>query len=84
MDSNLDIFIKISEQLGKLNGNMESVLSQLAQHNTRITNLEKNSSGGSGMKDQLLSLLAKALVIGSVGIACLAGGAGILSKIFGA
>lgn len=81
MNDNLDIWVKISSQIGELNASVKSVLDKLTNHEQRLTNLETKKA--EDWKTQLLMLLAKAIVIGGVAIAGLAGVGGILSKILG-
>ena len=76
-----EFFIKLNGELAALNANMKNVLDKLTNHEQRLTSLEQKKEDG--WKTQLLMLLAKAIVIGGVAIAGLAGVGGILSKIFG-
>lgn len=84
-EDHLDIWVKISQQIGELNGFIKTALDKLADHEKRLDDLEKEKRGAKddGWKNQLLLLLAKASVIGAVAIGSLAGAGGILSKIFG-
>lgn len=77
-----EFLIELNGQLQALNANMRNVLDKLTNHEQRLTSLEQKKEDG--WKTQLLMLLAKAIVIGGVAIAGLAGVGGILSKIFGA
>ena len=85
-EDHLDIWVKISGQIGELNGFIKTALDKLADHEKRLDNLEKDKHGAKddGWKTQLLLLLAKASVVGAVAIGSLVGAGGILSKIFGA
>ena len=86
-EDHLDIWVKISQQIGELNGFIKTALDKLADHEKRLDDLEKDKRGAKaddGWKNQLLLLLAKASVIGAVAIGSLVGAGGILSKIFGA
>ena len=76
-----EFLIELNGQLQALNANMRNVLDKLTNHEQRLTSLEQKKEDG--WKTQLLMLLAKAIVIGGVAIAGLAGVGGILSKIFG-
>ena len=76
-----EFFIKLTGELSALNANMKNVLDKLTNHEQRLTNLEQKKEDG--WKTQLLMLLAKAVVIGGVCIASLAGAGGLLSKIVG-
>lgn len=83
-NDHLDIWVKISQQIGELNGFIKTALDKLADHEKRLDNLEKHKeSKEDNWKTQLLLLLAKAAVIGGVSIASLVGAGGILSKICG-
>lgn len=76
-----EFLIELNGQLQALNANMRNVLDKLTNHEQRLTSLEQKKEDG--WKTQLLMLLAKAIVIGGVAIAGLAGVGGIISKIFG-
>lgn len=78
-DDHLAIFVKISTQIGELNGFIKTALDKLADHEQRLDELERGA--GADWKTQLLMLLAKAVVIGGVSIAALAGAGGILDNI---
>lgn len=83
-----DITFQISTSLAGLNENMKSVLDKLTQHEGRITHLEhfhqpEKEEKETNFKDEILKLLCKAMLIGSVAIAFLAGAGGVISKIFG-
>lgn len=67
--------------LDKIQANTDAVRQQLANHEARITVLETKKS--EDWKTTLLMLLAKAVVIGGVVIASLAGAGSILTKILG-
>lgn len=81
-EDHLDIWVKISQQIGELNGFIKTALDKLADHEKRLDDLEKEKKDD-GWKNQLLMLLAKASVIGAVAIGSLVGAGGILQKIFG-
>lgn len=78
-DNNLDIWIKISQQIGELNANTKSVLEKLTNHEQRLMNLEQKKE--EGWKNQLLMLLAKATVIGLVAIGSLTGASTLIQKV---
>ena len=40
MENNLDIWVKISSQIGELNASVKSVLDKLTNHEQRLTSLE--------------------------------------------
>lgn len=78
-NNNLEIWIKISQQIGELNANTKSVLDKLTNHEQRLTSLEQKKEDG--WKTQLLMLLAKATVIGLVAIGSLTGASGLIQKV---
>lgn len=80
-----DITFQISTSLAGLNENMKAVLDKLTQHEGRITTLEHYHAPKTDgtLKDEMIKLLCKTLLIGSISIAFLAGAGGVLSKIFG-
>lgn len=77
-EKTLEMFFKLMEEL---HANTTALKEMLANHETRITVLEKDK--GSDWKNQLLMLLAKALVIGAVCVGSLVGAGGIISKVLG-
>ena len=84
MEENLDIWVKISQQIGELNASIKNVLDNISNHEGRILRLERNSNERhENWKNDLLMLLAKAVVVGSVAVATLVGGGSVLAKIFG-
>lgn len=76
----------ISNSLAALNANMESVLSKMADHESRIHILEQYhpKSKDDSFKDELLKLLARATIISVVVIGSLTGAGSIIAKMFGA
>lgn len=79
MENNLDIWVKISSQIGELNASVKSVLDKLTNHEQRLTNLEQKKE--EPWKNQLLMLLAKATVIGLVSIGSLIGASSMIQKV---
>lgn len=79
MENNLDIWVKISSQIGELNASVKSVLDKLTNHEQRLTSLEQKKD--EGWKNQLLMLLAKATVIGLVAIGSLTGASSLIQKV---
>lgn len=80
-DKITEFFIKLTGELAELNANMKNVLERLTNHEQRLTTLERKKEDG--WKNQLLMLLAKAVVIGAVAIGSLSGASSIIAKIFG-
>ena len=92
-DQIMDVVIKLSTGIAELNANMRTTLDKLAQHESRITVLERDgrdgrgSSSGSGLngdwKEQLLMLLAKAILIGAVSMGSLVGAGSLMKNLIG-
>lgn len=79
-DSKLtDLIIKISTELAALNANMTNVLSTLAKHEIRLTDLEKNKCS---LKETTIQWLVRGLVVSILTIASLAGAGGLIMKVF--
>lgn len=81
MENNLDIWVKISSQIGELNASVKSVLDKLTNHEQRLTSLETKKDGD--WKVSLIMLLAKASVIGLVSIGSLVGASSMIQKVLG-
>lgn len=79
----LDIWVRISQQIGELNASVKTVLDKLANHEQRLCAIEK-TGGPSGLSSgQLVKWLVFAL-IGSISvIATLTGSAGLLKTLLG-
>ena len=77
-EKTLEMFLKLMEEL---HANTTALKDMLANHETRITVLEKDKGGD--WKTQLLMLLAKAIVIGAVCVGTLVGAGGLISKVIG-
>lgn len=79
-NDHLGIWVKISTQIGELNGFIKTALEKLADHERRLDSLEK---GKFGLKDNIVKWLVIAL-IGSIGIiATLTGSAAIIKTMLG-
>lgn len=79
-DNNLEIWVKISQQIGELNGFIKSALDKLTDHERRIGNLEKT---GSNLKDSVISLAVKGLVIAIISLGSVVGAGALIGKILG-
>ena len=77
MNKEIDIWVKISEQIGTLTSEIKSVMDKLTQHEQRLTKLEDNRTS---LKDDFLKMLVRALTISVVGLVVLGGGAVGLAK----
>ena len=85
MDEN-EMYMKLSDKIDKLIDKLDNKFDafdqKLHNHETRLVVLEvHDKSEHNDWKSQLLMLLAKAVVIGGVTIASLAGAGGILAKM---
>ena len=74
---------KLDKILEKLNDKLEDMSKSIQNHEVRIVVLEKKpQEDRRDWKGEVIGLLVKAVVVGSVAIASLAGAGGILQKIF--
>lgn len=76
----LDIWVKISTQIGELNGFIKTALDKLADHEKRLDDLEKGK--GAAFKDDVVKWLVRGLVASIFVIGTLTGAGTILQKIF--
>ena len=76
-----DLVIRITSELASLNSNMKSTLERLANHETRLMELEKNKGGS--FKDEVIQWLIKGLMIALGIIATSAGAGAVLKPILG-
>ena len=77
MNKEIDIWVKISEQIGSLTSEIKSVMDKLTQHEQRLTKLEDNPSS---LKDDFFKMLVKTLTISIVGLIVLGGGGAVIVK----
>lgn len=77
MNKEIDIWVKISEQIGSLTSEIKSVMEKLSQHEHRLTKLEDNRTS---LKDDFLKMLVKTLTISVVGLIVLGGGGAVIVK----
>ena len=77
----LDIWVKISTQIGELNGLIKTALDKIADHEKRLDNLEKGKSAS--WKDDLLKWLVRGIVASILVIGSLTGAAGLIKSVFG-
>lgn len=81
MNNDLEIWVKISTQIGELNSFIKTALDKLADHEKRLGDLEKGNAGS--FKDTLIQLLVKGLVASMFVIGSLTGAAGLIKSVFG-
>lgn len=83
-----ELLFTISNKLSSIEAKVTSTQETLLRHESRITSIEdkigncyRSNKNDSSLKDQLLALLAKSVVIALTALATLAGAGGILPKI---
>ena len=92
-----EFFIDISTKLGSIQQNLKGLSDIILKHESRLTLLEQNfqkhlldvantnnnnNNNNSSFKNEIIKLLCKCLLIGSLTIASLSGAGGILKMIF--
>ena len=75
-EDHLDIWVKISTQIGELNGFIKT-----ADHEKRIDDLEKGKNGS--FKDNLIQLLVKGLVASIFVIGSITGASAMIKHVIG-
>lgn len=91
-----EYFIDISTKLGSIKQNLSDLSETILKHESRLTLLEQNfhkhllevannsnSNNHSSFKNEIIKLLCRCILVGSVTIASLSGAGGILKMIFG-
>lgn len=92
-----EYFIDISTKLGSIKQNLSDLSETILKHESRLTLLEQNfhkhlldvannsnnNNNNSSFKNEIIKLLCKCLLVGSVTIASLSGAGGVLKMIFG-
>lgn len=83
-DKITEFIIAIKTSLASIETKVDGIQTTLQNHESRIQNLEKNDqSNDSTFKDDILKLLAKAILISVCGFATLAGAGSVIAKING-
>ena len=77
----LEIWVKISTQIGELNGFIKTALDKLADHEKRIDVLEKGKNFS--FKDNLIQLLVKGLVASIFVIGSITGASAMIKQVLG-
>ena len=89
-----EYFIDISTKLGSIQQNLSDLSETILKHESRLTLLEQSfhkhllevanntSNNYSSFKNEIIKLLCKGILVGSVTIASLSGAGGILKMIF--
>lgn len=85
MDDHLDVWIKISEQIGQLNGFIKNALEKIADHERRIDDLEKGNGKTTihDIKDIIIMWLVKGTVVAFITIGSLTGASALIQKVLG-
>lgn len=79
-----EFIITIKTSLASIETKVDGIQTTLQNHESRIQNLEKtDSSSDSTFKNDILRLLAKAILISVCGFAALAGAGSVIAKIIG-
>lgn len=78
MDEHLDIWVKISQQIGELNSSIKAALEKIANHESRLTLLEQ---GKMSLKDATIQYLVKAVIAAILVIGSLTGSSALIQKI---
>ena len=77
----LEIWVKISAQIGELNGFIKTALDKLADHEKRIDDLEKGKNFS--FKDNLIQWLVKGLVASIFVIGSITGASAMIKHVLG-
>ena len=85
MDDHLDVWIKISEQIGQLNGFIKNALEKIADHEKRIYDLEKGCGKTTihDIRDTIIMWLVKGTVVAFITIGSLTGASALIQKVLG-
>lgn len=90
-----EYFIDISTKLGSIQQNLSDLSETILKHESRLTLLEQSfhkhllevanniNNNHSSFKNEIIKLLCKGILVGSVTIASLSGAGGVLKMIFG-
>ena len=83
-DRMTEFIIAIKTSLASIETKVDGIQMTLQNHESRIQNLEKtDSSSDSTFKNDILKLLAKAILISVCGFATLSGAGSVIAKFFG-
>lgn len=78
MEEHLDIWVKISQQIGELNSSIKAALEKISNHESRLTLLEQ---GKLSFKDATIQYLVKGLIAAMLIIGSLTGSATLIQKV---
>ena len=85
MDDHLDVWIKISEQIGQLNGLIKNALEKISDHERRIDDLERGCGKTTihDIKDTIIMWLVKGTVVAFITIGSLTGASALIKNVLG-
>ena len=85
MEDHLEVWIKISQQIGELNGLIKTELEKIADHERRIDNLEKGNGKTTvhDIRDTIIMWLVKGTVVAFITIGSLTGASALIQKVLG-
>lgn len=85
MEEHLEVWIKISEQIGQLNGLIKNALEKISDHERRIDDLEKGCGKATfhDIKDTIIMWLVKGTVVAFITIGSLTGASALIQKVLG-
>lgn len=83
MEDHLDIWVKISQQIGELNGFIKTALEKIADHEKRLDDLERRDGKTSihDIKDTIIMWLVKGVVVAFITIGSLTGASALIQKV---
>ena len=83
MEDHLDIWVKISQQIGELNGFIKTALEKIADHEKRLDDLERRDGKASihDIKDTIIMWLVKGVVVAFITIGSLTGASALIQKV---
>lgn len=83
MEDHLDIWVKISQQIGELNGFIKTALEKIADHEKRLDDLERGGRKTSihDIKDTIIMWLVKGVVVAFITIGSLTGASALIQKV---
>ena len=85
MEDHLEVWIKISQQIGELNGFIKTALEKIADHEKRIYDLEKGCGKTTihDIRDTIIMWLVKGTVVAFITIGSLTGASALIQKVLG-
>ncbi len=83
MEDHLDIWVKISQQIGELNGFIKTALEKIADHEKRLDDLERRDGRTSihDIKDTIIMWLVKGVVVAFITIGSLTGASALIQRV---